>query len=236
MTDSQPRASKTAQDLVAQLFGGDLDFQTAKGELSRTARELGQRGEDLLIDKLDLDDNQQSRDRIREQAKYAGMAGALALLIKSKSTRKLAALGGLAALGSIAYKAHQRGRMPDSVDDAIGMLTGREADDRAERLLKAMVAAAKADNIITPEEQAVIEAYPNADVETLERLVSTPADPIAIAALANSDQCAAEIYAVSARVADGTIPEDRNYLDRLAMALELTPEAAALIETEVRTG
>ncbi|MEL6688647.1 MAG: DUF533 domain-containing protein, partial [Pseudomonadota bacterium] len=81
-----------------------------------------------------------------------------------------------------------------------------------------------------------INAYPPTDADTLNELLRTPPDPVAIAALATSDQCAAEIYAVSARVADGTIPADRDYLDRLAMALKLDPESAALIETEVRTG
>ena len=42
--------------------------------------------------------------------------------------------------------------------------------------------------------------------------------------------------AVSARVADSINPAERDYLDRLAMALRLDPEAAALIETEVRNG
>ena len=54
--------------------------------------------------------------------------------------------------------------------------------------------------------------------------------------MASSDQLGAEIYAVSARVADGLNPLERNYLDALAMALRLDPEAAARIETDVRVG
>ncbi|WP_298911988.1 DUF533 domain-containing protein [uncultured Algimonas sp.] len=236
MTDSR-NLPGSPQDLLAQILGGgSRDMSGLSGDLTRQARDLGQRGEDFLIDKLGMEDTSQSRDKIRQQAKYAGIAGALALLLKSRSTRKVAALGGLAALGAIAYKGHKRGRMPDSFKDAVGLLTGQAADERADRLLRAMIAAAKADGIVTADERAIIEAYPNADIDTLNELLSTPPDPVAIAGLATSDQCGAEIYAVSARVADGNIPADRDYLDRLAMALRLDPEAAALIETEVRTG
>ncbi|MEM7728429.1 MAG: DUF533 domain-containing protein [Pseudomonadota bacterium] len=236
MTDSSRPPTASAQDLLAQLLGGGRDFAGASRDLTEQARELGRRGEDFLVDKLGLDGSDAGRAQIRQQAKYAGIAGALALLLKSRSTRKVAALGGLAALGAIAYKGHKRGRMPDSFRDAVGMLRGQDATDRADRLLRAMVAAAKADGVISADERAIIEAYPNADIDALSDLLSTPADPVAIASMATSDQCGAEIYAVSARVADGTIPADRDYLDRLAMALGLDPEAAAIIETEVRTG
>lgn len=235
MTDSPKRQPSTVQDLLAQLLGGD-SFSRKSSELSKQAREIGQRGETFLIDKLGMDDTDASRTQIRQQAKYAGIAGGLALLLKSKSTRKLAALGGLAALGAVAYKGHKRGEMPRDFQDAIGLLTGQNAIDRTEILLRAMVSAAQADGIITADERAIITAYPDVDMAGLEDLMAQDANPAEIAALATSDQCAAEIYAVSARVADGTLIPDRDYLDRLAMALRLDPEVAALIETEVRTG
>ena len=236
MSDSSNSPTSPLQDLLSQILGDNTSLTDVTGDLTAAAKHLGQQGEDFLIDKLDMEDSEASRAQIRQQAKYAGIAGGIALLLNSRSTRKLATLGSLAALGAIAYKGHQRGKMPTSFKDAIGLLTGDQADDRAERLLRAMVAAAKADGIVTERDKAIIDAYPATDAETLNELLQTPPDPIAIASLANSDQCAADIYAVSARVADGTIPADRDYLDRLAMALRLDPEAAALIETEVRTG
>ncbi|GLQ19255.1 DUF533 domain-containing protein [Algimonas porphyrae] len=230
--------AKNPEAFLAELLGSGralLDSPSSRN-LTEQARDIGRRGEDFLIDKLGMEDNPDSREQIRQQAKYAGIAGALALLLKSKSTRKMAALGGLAALGTIAYKGHQRGRMPSDFNDAIGMLTGKTAERRANMLLRAMIAAARADGVIDDDEAALIEAYPDADVETLRELMARPDDPVEIAALATSEQCAAEIYAVSARIADGINPAERDYLDRLAMALRLDPEAAALIETEVRNG
>ena len=66
--------------------------------------------------------------------------------------------------------------------------------------------------------------------------INQPANPREIAALSDSEQTAREIYAVSARIADGLSPKERDYLDHLAMALDLDPELAARIETDVRTG
>jgi len=109
-------------------------------------------------------------------------------------------------------------------------------DDRSAILLKAMVSAAKADGLLHAEEVDIIKAYEGATVESVQAVMDQPANPKAIAALADSDQAAAEIYAVSCRVANGLNPKERDYLDALAMGLKLDPELAAKIETEMRTG
>lgn len=236
MTDTPKRSLNSPQDLLTQLLGGGFNLTERTGDLTKQARKLGQRGENFLIDKLGMDDSDASRDQIRQQAKYAGIAGGLALLLSSRSTRKLATIGGLAALGAVAYKGHKRGAMPKDFKDAVNLLTGHDADRRSNMLLRAMIAAARADGTISADERALIEAYPEADMESLTQLLAEQDDPTDIAALATSDQCGAEIYAVSCRIADGTNKAERDYLDRLAMALRLDPEAAALIETEVRTG
>jgi len=148
----------------------------------------------------------------------------------------MATLGGLGALGVLAYKAHKAGKMPTTADEVIGLLTGDKAKNRSEILLKAMVSAAKADGSIHDNEIEMIKAYEGASVESVQAVMDQPASAKAIAALADSDQTAAEIYAVSCRVANGLNPKERDYLDALAMGLKLDPELAAKIETEMRTG
>jgi uncharacterized membrane protein YebE (DUF533 family) len=235
MSDTPKHLPNSVQGLLSQLLGGNFDLTETTGKLTEQALELGQRGENFLIDKLGMDDTSASRDQIRQQAKYAGIASGLALLLSSRSTRKIATLGGLAALGAVAYKGHKRGAMPTDFKDAVNLLTGKASDRRSTMLLRAMIAAAKADGAIDAQERILINAYPNADSEQLALFLAEPDNPADIAALATSDQCGAEIYAVSCRIADGTNAKERDYLDRLAMALRLDPEAAALIETEVRT-
>jgi uncharacterized membrane protein YebE (DUF533 family) len=149
MTDKPKQSLNSPQDLLTQLLGGGFNLTGRSGDLTKQARELGQRGENFLIDKLGMDDNDASRDQIRQQAKYAGIAGGLALLLSSRSTRKLATLGGLAALGAVAYKGHKRGAMPKDFKDAVNLLTGHDSDRRSNMLLRAMIAAARADGTIT---------------------------------------------------------------------------------------
>ncbi len=226
-----------AQQLLEQILGAGKklakDGKNQSKELTGKAQKIALKGEDALIDKLGIEDTAASRDALR---KGAGAAGALALLLSSRSARKVATLGGLAGLGVIAYKAHQSGRMPQSVDEAVGLLTGAAGNERADTLLKAMIAAAKADGKLNEDEMEMIKAHSPAAVKGLEATLAAEPDPKAIAALAKNDQEAAEIYAVSCRIANGLNVKEREYLDQLAMALRMDPTVAAKLETDVRTG
>lgn len=226
-----------AQELLEQILGAGKklakDGKSQSKELTGKAQKIALKGEDALIDKLGIEDTAASRDALR---KGAGAAGALALLLSSRSARKMAAMGGLAGLGVIAYRAHQSGRMPQSVDEAVGLLTGAAGNERADILLHAMIAAAKADGKLSEAEMEIIKAHNPAAVKGLEAALAAEPDPKAIAALAKNDQQAAEIYAVSCRIANGLNVKEREYLDQLAMALRMDPIVAAKLETDVRTG
>ena len=246
MTDKQSSLSNLnlgnvdLQDLLNQILatGKDLVKQgkAQTGDLTVKGKELASKGEDYLVDKLNLEDTELSREALRKGVGTGAAAGAMALLLTSRSGRKMAALGGLGALGMLAYKAHKSGKMPTSAEDVIGLIKGPKANERAAILLKAMVSAAKADGSLHEDELEIIKAYEGADVEAIQAVMDQPTNAKAIAAMADSDQAAAEIYAVSCRVANGLNPKERDYLDQLAMGLKLDPELAAKIETEMRTG
>lgn len=235
-----------AQDLLEQIIstGKDLASQgksrsadvTAK--VTKQSKQLASKGEDYLVDKLKIEDTEEGRQALRKGVATGAGAGALALLLASRSGRKLAVLGGLAGLGTVAYKAYQKngGKMPKSMDEAIGLLKGPQAAARADTLVSAMIAAAKADGNISDAELAYIKAHEHTDVDALKIAINGTPDAAAIAALADSDQAAREIYAASCRVVDGLNEKTRDYLDELAMALKLDPELAARLETDVRTG
>lgn len=246
MTDKQSSLSNLdlgnvdLQDLLNQILatGKDLVKQgkAQTGDLTVKGKELASKGEDYLVDKLNLEDTELSREALRKGVGTGAAAGAMALLLTSRSGRKMAALGGLGTLGMLAYKAHKSGKMPTSAEDVIGLIKGPKANERAAILLKAMVSAAKADGSLHEDELEIIKAYEGADVEAIQAVMDQPTNAKAIAAMADSDQAAAEIYAVSCRVANGLNPKERDYLDQLAMGLKLDPELAAKIETEMRTG
>jgi len=103
--------------------------------------------------------------------------------------------------------------MPETMDDVIGLIKGPAANDRADTLLMAMVAAAKADGKLSESEVDMIKAHNPETVADLEAMLAIESDPKAIAALAKNDQQAAEIYAVSCRVANGLNATEREYLD-----------------------
>ncbi len=230
----------TAQELIEQILAAGKNLaQDSKGQaqaLSKKGQELAAKGENILIDKLGIDDSPVAREALRKGAATGAAAGALALLLSSRSARKVATLGGLAGLGVLAYRAHKDGKMPSTLDDVIGLIKGPKAEARAQTLLRAMVAAAKADGDIHPDELAAIQAQGKGGESLLTAALQQAPDARAIAALSGSSQESREIYAASCRIADGLNPKERDYLDRLAMALRLDPDAAAAIETQVRTG
>lgn len=234
------KAANVAQDLINQILttGEELKHMAKSGELTRKAKTLASQGEDILVDKLGLEDNDASREALRKGVGAGAAAGALALLLSHRSGRKIAAIGGLAGLGMLAYQAYEKngGQMPDWKKQVAGALGGGAAQARTDVLLKAMVAAAKVDGEISTDEMALVQAYDGTTAELLGEVMLQTPNPREIAAMADNEQTGREIYAVSARVANGLNDKERAYLDRLAMALDIDPEVAALIENDIRTG
>lgn len=232
-------AATTAQALLDQILGTGQDLvNKAKNadtaELTAKGKDMFKQAEDALADKLGVGDDAESRKKLRFGA--AATAGALALVLGNRSKRKFAALGGLGALGYLAYKAQQAGTMPKNLQDVVALLNDKAPENRADVLLEAMVAAAKADGDVSDAELVMLDELDGVEAEDVRAVLSGDADPAAIAALAKDDQMALEIYAVSCRIANGLNPRERDYLDRLAMEMRLDPEMAARIETDVRTG
>ena len=232
-------ATATAQALLEQILGAGQDFvkkakSTDTAELTAKGKDLFKQGEDALAGKLGVGDDDASRKKLRIGT--AAAAGALALILRDRSNRKLAALGGLGGLGYIAYKAQQAGKLPKSMDEVMELIKGQAQPNRTDALLVAMVSAAKADGDISADEMAMLDALEGVASEDVQAVLAGDANPKAVAALAESDQMALEIYGASCRIANGLNPRERNYLDTLAMELRLDPEVAARVETDVRTG
>lgn len=93
-------------------------------------------------------------------------AGAMGLLLGSKKARnvggKVALYGGLAALGVIACKAYgnwqtQQSSTPNTEPQTLDRLPPAQVELHSEAILKALIAAAKADGHIDERERALIE-------------------------------------------------------------------------------
>jgi uncharacterized membrane protein YebE (DUF533 family) len=202
-----------------------------------------------------------SPDTLKGLAGGAAAGGLVAILLGSKGGRKLAGnavkLGGAAILGTLAYKAwrnwqanrggmstvpHQPMRDVTPQPDGTALLTppSDRAHDLNLALIRAMIAAAKADGHIDAEEQKAIFAKleqagldRDAKAFVMDELMK-PLDLDSIVALATNPERALEIYAASVLAIDPDDPAEQAYLNMLAARLKLDPGLKASVEAEAR--
>lgn len=227
--DGVPAALGSARTLIDRLLG--------------QGRDLAREAEDAAARRLGVGDDPAARTGLR-QAGLAG-AGALGLLATLMGSRRrgaaggagrLVVLGGVAALGKVAYDAWSRTGAGGAGQAALAELgpESAEAERRAETLLHAMVAAAKADGHVDEEEASAIEAEMEDLPESARRLIRTAMSgsltPEQVAARVGGGQEAREVYAASALLSGRDHPGEAEHLDRLARALGLSEEEARGIE------
>lgn len=222
------RCVDTKKFLEDMLSEGKTLWETAGGYVSQ--------GADYAVDKAGVAEDDPNRERYRTMVSGAAGAGALALALGTKTGGRLATLGALAALGTVAYRAYQRNADVAGEDggEPIDAIDGPEAERRAQTLLRAMIAAARADGEIDARERAMLDEKlqslgADAQAFFLDELMK-PVDPARVATEVATPQEAREVYAASAVVCGNADPEDRAYLDRLAVLLGLPPEVAREIE------
>jgi uncharacterized membrane protein YebE (DUF533 family) len=176
-------------------------------------------------------------------------AGAMGLLLGSKKARKVggkvAIYGGLAALGVLAYKAYgnynaQKGAAPQSEPQTLDRLPPAQAEQHSQAILKALVAAAKADGHIDDRERQLIEGeFTKLDNDQelqhwLHAELNKPLDPTDVARAASTPEMAAEMYIASVMLVDEENFMEKSYLDELARQLKLEPGLKVELEKQVR--
>jgi uncharacterized membrane protein YebE (DUF533 family) len=177
--------------------------------------------------------------------KGAIAGGLLGVLLTGGGRRMIGTglkVGGAALIGGLAYKAYEdwkAGRAPGAaVPEALPAPEGTvflpsdegASQALAEKLVRAMVAAAKADGHVTPDERARIDGALGQlgleyDAQALIMAeLDAPLDVRRVAALASNEAEATEIYAASLLVVDEQSLEEKGYLAMLAAALNLDAE------------
>ncbi len=226
-----------------------MDTSALLNQILQSGRDLLVKGQGVAEQKLGVPAAGSERDAMLSgMGKGAAAAGVLALLLGTKGGRKVTGsalkLGSLAAVGTLAYKAYQdwqaqqKGTSTAPASPPIGQLSGPPAELRSRALLVALIAAAKSDGHIDAEEQAAIDTQIlklNLDTDTLHFIkeeVHKPLDARAVAAGADSQGAALEIYATSLLVIDKVNDQERAYLNQLAAALQLPPALVTLLEKQ----
>lgn len=184
----------------------------------------------------------------------AATGGVLGLLLGSKGGRRMGGkalkYGSVAALGVMAYRAYgnwQAGQARREADSSglplneplatapaglrtVNLLPAPEVELHSRAMLKAVIAAAKADGHLDERERGLVEAElsrTGADPATrqwFEEELRRPLDPVEVAQGATTPEMAAEMYLASLLVVDETVFMERAYLDELARQLRL-PES-----------
>ncbi|WP_407315291.1 tellurite resistance TerB family protein [Pseudomonas sp. nanlin1] len=175
--------------------------------------------------------------------------GALGLLMGNKKARqyggKAIAYGGLAALGVLAYKAYgnwqaKQSTAPRGEPQTLDRLPEDQAEAHSQAILKALVAAAKADGHVDARERELIEGEftrltPDPELQQwLHAELNSPLDPKAVARAARTEEMAAEMYIASVMLVDEQHPMERAYLDELAKQLALDPALKVELEAQAR--
>ncbi len=188
----------------------------------------------------------------------AAAGGVMALLVGSKSARKFAGkaatYGGAALLGGLAFKAYQNWQgnnqgaaapaaQPVDPSGFHQRAISQQADPAINPelvLVKAMIAAAKADGHIDADEQRrIFEAVEKTSLSAAEKglifdFLQKDIPIFEITSGISSIELKAEIYLASCLVITPDHPAERAHLDNLAMALQLPAELSQQLEQQAQ--
>lgn len=229
-----------------------MDAKVILDNLLETSQKATKKGLEIAEQKLGVPASGEERDVMLDGlGKGALAAGAVAILLGTKGGRKLTGtalkVGGVAAVGGIAYKAYnewqrQQQQQAGTIVDTgtpIADLAEVEANARSEAIVKAMISAAKSDGHVDNDEQKLITAkieslgMEQEITSFLMKELNKPLDVAEVVASADSPEAAAEIYLASTMVVDLTAPDERKYMDALAEGLGLDAELVTELESKV---
>jgi len=183
-------------------------------------------------------------DQSTQRTALTGAAGlAAGLLLSGGKPGKLignaAKLGAVAAVGGLAYTAWQNYQnkqaggvaQPAPLEDAFIPADTQPAaqEELGKTLVRAMIAAAKADGRIDADEKdAIFRKLETMPLSAEEKAwvfdeLSSPLDINAVVARADTPEHATEIYTASLVAITADTPAERTYLDALANKLRLAP-------------
>ncbi|KNC94334.1 tellurite resistance TerB family protein [Trabulsiella odontotermitis] len=189
--------------------------------------------------------NQQGLNNLLVPGALGGLAG---LLLSSKSSRKLLAKYGTSALlagggaiaGTVLWNKYKDRMGSTAQPQPVQEMPQAALDARAERLILALVFAAKSDGHIDDKERAAIEQQlREAGVEAQGRALVTqaieqPLDPQRLAGDVQNEEEALELYFLSCAAIDIDHFMERSYLNALGEALKIPQDVRTSIEQDLQ--
>jgi len=151
----------------------------------------------------------------------------------------------LASLGMAAFQAYQswqrqQASAPQQAIQTVDQLEGAQAEAHSHGVLRALIAAAKADGKIDEQEQQMISAEIGRHTDDiqlqqwLDAEVAKPLDAADFAEYAHDPALASEIYLASVMLVDDQQDAERNYLDDLAGQLQIDAHLQLHLEQQAK--
>ncbi|WP_205956504.1 tellurite resistance TerB family protein [Pantoea stewartii] len=184
---------------------------------------------------------------LSEMLAPGALGGLAGLLVASKSSRKLLTkyggkaliIGGGAAAGAVLWnKYKQRVRETHQDEPGFGELQ-TPVDQRAKRLVTALVFAAKSDGHIDDRERATIEqnihqaGYGQDAEKLIQQAMQRPLDPEWLAADVKNEEEALELYFLSCAAIDVDHFMERSYLSALGDVLKIPQDVRKGIQQDI---
>ncbi len=213
----------------------NIDTKALVEKLLSASKEYAEKGQDVLEEKLNIPESGPEREQMLDGLKKGAAATALLVgLLGTKGGRKLSGLalklGGVAALGTAAYKGYQdwQEKHGNNLARTVNELEGEEAQKRGLLLITAMVSAASADGDINDDEQTRIKKQildlHLADhlADDLRKVVDAPLSVADLAAQVENMAEATEVYMATKVIIDENSSEkEKTYLAELVKALKI---------------
>jgi uncharacterized membrane protein YebE (DUF533 family) len=187
---------------------------------------------------------------ISDKGAPALVGGVLGLLLGSKSGRKMGGkvltYGGLAVLGTLAYKAYQNYQKESANPKGqpnpqpLDSLPEAEADSHCRAILVALIAASKADGHIDERERQLIDqemsrlTTDSSIRQWLDSELKKPLDPASVARYATSQSMASEMFLASLLAVDEQSFMEKTYLEELARQMNLPVELQSQLKQQVQ--
>lgn len=216
-----------------------LDKLLAKG------RDYAEQGQALAEEKLDIPEGGAEREVMLDGLKKGALASAVLVgLLGTKGGRKLTGtaikLGGLAALGTAAFKGYQKWQGGEQSGESIHEVVSDVAEQRGLLIIQTMVAAANADGKVDDEEQRrlkheLLEMHlPGELAMQLENIIDSPLSAQEVAQLVTDQTMAAEVYLAARLLVDNeSSTAETMFLDDLVSSLGIDKDFRGSLDTQI---
>lgn len=226
-----------------------FDPKALLDQILSKGKQVAEQGQAMAEKQLNIPESGEDRKVMIDGLKKGAIASAVLLgLFGTKGGRSLTKtaikVGGLAALGTAAFKGYQNwqktGNIIDSGENSVHELIDSDAEGRGLLLIEAMVAAANADGKVDSQEQQSIKHQmlemhlPGEMAMALENIIDAPLSAAELAQKVSNQSEAAEVY-VATRLLIGfdATGAEKQFLDTLVSSLSMPADLVSSIEGQL---